>query len=157
MGTENGKNRLQQEERRLEVKLTEAELLKRGDDMAAAECEIEKLKEERKALNVSIQNAAGTRAELAHTIERGTEEQPVQCEWRPDYPKNVFRLVRLDTGAEVDTRAMTADERTVSLDFDDADAPPPRSPKPRARKAATAKKPAASPLRAAERHLSPVA
>jgi hypothetical protein len=158
MGKENGKSRLQQEERRLEVKLTEAELLRRGDDMAAAECEIEKLKEERKALNVSIQNAAGTRADLAHTIERGTEEQAVQCEWRPDYPKNVFRLVRLDTNAEVDTRAMTADERTVPMEFEDgADAPPPRSPKPRARKAAAAKKPGAPPLAAVPRHLSPVA
>jgi FtsZ-binding cell division protein ZapB len=144
MGT-NGSTRYQKEERRLEVKLTEVELIKRGDQMADAELEIESLKEKRKALNVAIQNAAGLRAELAHAIERGTEEQPVQCEWRPDYPKNVFRLIRLDTNEEVDTRAMTAEDRNAALPFgasgksDDEDPPPPRSPKPRTRKAAKAK------------------
>jgi vacuolar-type H+-ATPase subunit D/Vma8 len=148
MGTSNGNGAREREDRRLEVKLTQAELLERGDKMAAAEVEIETLKEQRKALNVSIQNAAGQRAELAHVIERGTEEQQVTCEWQPDYQKNVKRLVRLDTKALVDTKAMTAADREVPL-FDDGDSatPPPRSPKARAPRA----KKAAAPTTAAPR------
>ena len=154
--TTNGSNGARKfEERELPVKLTEKELLARGDSMAECELAIETLKIERLQLNKRIKAQIDERGKLGHIIDREAEDRLIKCEWQPDYAKNVFRLVRLDTNEEVDTRAMTATDRqgVLSLDddhlddfdaVDDIDTPPPRKPssrKPRAtRKAATGRK-----------------
>lgn len=138
------------EERELPVKLNEKELLARGDAMAECELAIETLKIERLQLNKRIKAQIDERGKLGHIIDREAEDRTVKCEWRPDYPKNVFRLVRLDTQEEVDTRAMTGSDRQGSLSVDDDslddidnDVPPPRRPSSRkpktTRKAAKAK------------------
>jgi hypothetical protein len=142
MGTSNGNGSTREvEQRLLPVKLTEPELLKRGDEMADAEVEIEKLKLDRKALNASIEIVVKRRAMLGHAIDRGSEDREVRCHWQEDFAKNVFRLVRQDTGDEVDTRPMTATDRMGSLPFDgarDKAAAHSRTPK-------TRKKPVAAP------------
>lgn len=121
------------EERELPVKLTLAELLKRADSMAAAELEIEQLQIERTTLTRKINDVKKTRAELAHTIERGSEDRKVRCAWHEDFPKNVFRLKREDTHEEVDTRPMTADDRTGNL-FAGSPTPPPPPRTPRGKR-----------------------
>jgi hypothetical protein len=134
------------EVRDLPVKLTDAELLERGDTMAATELLIETLGLERAQVTSKINAAKKERAKLAHTIDCGTEDREIRCEWHEDFSKNVFRLKRQDTGEEVDTRPMTALDRTSPLFPDgdgDDDEPPPRSPKPRAKKAALTKQQAA--------------
>jgi len=143
MAKTNGKTVRDTEVRPLPVKLTEPELVKRGDEMASCELKIEELKASRSAINGEISGEVKRRAELAHVIDSGVETREVRCEWQPDFAKNVFRLVRLDLGATIDTRAMSADDRVGDL-FDAADqtedmAPPPRSPKPKAAKATKAK------------------
>lgn len=125
MATKNGGGRPVTRERETEmrdlpVKLTDAELLARADQMSAAELEIERLSLERAQTTKSINDQKRTRAELAHTIDRGEEERPVKCAWHEDFPKNVFRLKREDTGEEIDTRPMTGLDRTGKLFDDDA-------------------------------------
>jgi hypothetical protein len=122
------------EDRELQVKLTERELLQRGDEMAEQDINIEKLKLERSEYTSKINALGKRRNELAHTIERGTEARKVRCEWVEDFAKNVLRLKRLDTGEEVDTRPMTATDRQEDIFGGDDDGgedavPPPRSAK----------------------------
>ena len=133
------------EDRFLPVKLTEVELLERAEEMAAAELGIEQLQSERLALTHQVNDAKKTRAKLAHTIDCGTEDRTVCCAWHEDFAKNVWRLKREDTGEEVDTRPMTALDRTGELPFgndgpDDEPPPPPRSPgrRPRGKKTVNA-------------------
>lgn len=130
------------EQRALACKLSEQELLKRGEEMAEAELAIEKLKLDRTDLNNQIKVAVKRRADLAHVIDTGEEERDVKCEWLKDFKQNCMRLVRTDTSGEVETRALTASERTGELFITDANgeplAPPPRKPgKKRGRPAAT--------------------
>lgn len=139
MGT-NGSGTKQVETRKLPVKLTKDELLKRGDELAATELAIEELKAERSIVTSKINEQTTQRALLAHTIDRGTEERDVKCTWVEDFPKNVYRLKRDDDGKEVDTRPMTAADRTGSLfaanggggDGGALGMPPPRQPRKKA-------------------------
>lgn len=134
MAKTNGKGR-ETEVRKLPVKLTEPELLKRGDEMAACELEIEKQKGVLGGVNSEIKKATKRRKELGHVIDSGTETRDVRCEWIEDFPKNVWRLVRQDTGDEVDSRPMSANDRVGKLPFEsrgDDMPPPPRSSKAKA-------------------------
>jgi hypothetical protein len=116
------------ETRDLACKLTDVEKKLRGEQMADAELEIEQWKLERASVGAKITKAATRRAELAHVIDKGEELRPVRCTWSADYAKNVWRMSRTDTKAEVDTRAMTASDRNVELGFDgDDDKPKPAS------------------------------
>jgi hypothetical protein len=105
----------EREQRELECTLSDAEFNARSDSMADCELTIERLKEQRKGLNGEIAAAATERARLAHVIERRIETRMVECAWMDDFPKNVKRLIRQDTGAEVDTRPMTGSDRQVGL------------------------------------------
>lgn len=126
MGKGNGHATREVEERTLAVRLTESELLERGEKMADAEIAIAAYKEKRAAIGRDITAESKRRAELADVIESGTEERVVRCEWAADFPKNVWRLMRQDTYVQVDTRPMTAADRQGSLGLD-ADAGHPRS------------------------------
>lgn len=106
-------------ERVLPVKLTEAELVERGQRMALAELKIETLKSERKLLNARIGEQVETRAALASVIDNGVEDRAVKCKWSADYTAKVWTLRRLDTSDEVDRRDMTADDLQTIMDIDD--------------------------------------
>lgn len=108
----------QYEKRQLQVQLTEAELLKRGESMSSAELRIEALKSERSDLSKLIGVEVKARAELAHTIERGSEERIVRCAWVEDWAANALNLVRQDTGETVDMRPMSALDRQGDLGFE---------------------------------------
>jgi hypothetical protein len=99
------------EQRSLPCKLTEPELLKRGEAMAECELQIEKLKLDRTDLNNQIKVGVKQRGDLAHVIDTGEEDRDVRCEWLKDFKQNAMRLVRLDTQGEVETRTLTASER----------------------------------------------
>lgn len=111
----------EREQRELDCVLTDAEFKARSDAMADAELAIEKLKETRKGVNGQIADAASERARLAHVIERKIEARMVECAWHDDYKQNVKRLIRQDTGAEVDTRPMTGADRQVALELPPVD------------------------------------
>lgn len=82
--------------RELQCELTEAELLERGDSMAACETAVEELKAERRRLNASIREQSDKRADLAKIIESKSETRDISCEWRPDYDAKRYELYRLD-------------------------------------------------------------
>jgi seryl-tRNA synthetase len=82
--------------RELECELTNAELLERGEAMAACETQVDELKAERRRLNASIREQSDRRADLAKIIEAKTETRDVSCEWRPDYDSKRYELFRLD-------------------------------------------------------------
>ena len=129
----NGAAALPDEVRDLSCKLMDTELQKRGKQMSDVELEVEQWKLERAGVSAKIRKGESRRAELAHVIEKGEETRPVRCAWSADYAKNVWRLHRTDTHAEVDTRAMTASDRNGELDFADTTKP---------KKASKTKKPA---------------
>lgn len=94
--------------RQLPCKLDDQELLDRGDDMANAELQIDKLKADRRATNKQILEQVDRRNKLAHTIESESEMRDVSCRWHPRESEKQWELVREDTGVVVETRAMTA-------------------------------------------------
>jgi hypothetical protein len=102
--------------RELACKLTADELLQRGDAMADCELVIDKLKDKRGKLSKKIGEKRKERFDLAEMIERGEETREVNCEWREDFAKNVKRLIRRDTGNEVEHVTMTAEERQLSME-----------------------------------------
>jgi hypothetical protein len=109
------------ETRELACELNQAELIARGDEMADAELRIEALKLERGGVTDQIKNEQILRRKLAGVIDSGKELREVRCVWVEDFPKNVFRLIRQDTGAEVDTRAMSAADRQEDMFEEDED------------------------------------
>lgn len=113
----NGQSRaMRDEKRQLPVELTESELLARGEAMSTAELRIEALKDERKDLSKLIAIEVKARADLAHTIERGTEERLVRCVWIENWSENAMKLVRQDTGEVVDVRPMSALDRQLEIE-----------------------------------------
>lgn len=126
---------IEKEKRLCAVQLTEAERVSRGDEMADCEVKIEQLKAEQSELARQVKTHAKRRNELGHSLDTGTEQRELLCAWEPDYPKNVFRLKRPDTGEEIDTRPMSAHDLNVDL-FPTSDTvlpPPPRVPGKRGR------------------------
>ena len=125
MGTTNGHgstpNKEVPVERSLECKLNEKELLERGDRMAEAELEIEALKLKRSEFTRAINTQGSKRAALAHAIDAGIETRLVTCKWIQDFEHNVWRLIRQDTGVEVENRTMTSGDRQEALNFESVD------------------------------------
>lgn len=107
--------------RELQCELNPTELLQRGDAMADAELEIEQLKLRRSELGDKLKAQRALRRKLAGVIDGGTERRDVRCVWIEDFSKNCYRLVRQDTGLEIDTRAMTAADRQEPMGFDGDD------------------------------------
>lgn len=103
------------EVRELSCTLTEAERIARGEAMADAELRIEQLKLERSGVSESIKHQREQRRKLAGVIDSGVEKRDVRCVWIEDFAHNCYHLIRQDTGEEVDTRAMTADDRQEAL------------------------------------------
>lgn len=99
----------------LPVKLTPAELLHYGDQMADCEMAIEKYKAERSRIGDAIRAEQGARLRLAKFIDDGTEPRRVLCRWIESISENCKRLIRQDTGEEVDVEALTAADRQMSL------------------------------------------
>jgi chromosome segregation ATPase len=104
------------ETRELPCELTDAELLQRGDAMAECEMAIDKLKDKRSKLSKKIGEKRKERFELAEVIESGEEPRDVQCKWIEDFTHNLKRLIRQDTGKEVEQATMSAAERQLSME-----------------------------------------
>ena len=107
----------EREQRQLLCKLTEPEMLARGDEMAECENTIAVLKDKRRGLNGKIADLAERRGKLAKVIDSGSEERAVDCVWIDDIKQNCKDLVRQDTGEKVDTRPLTAADLQTGLDL----------------------------------------
>lgn len=100
----------------LPVKLTEAELLKFGDQAADCEMRIAALKLERKTINGHISDQRDERKRVLTLIEDGSEARKVLCRWVESIAENCKRLIRQDTGDEVDLLPLTASDRQMDLE-----------------------------------------
>ena len=120
MAMKNGKPKFVQRE--LPVKLTDKEKLDKGVEMAEVEMEIADLVVKRQSLNAKILEAGKTRRQLGKEIDDGTALRMVRCRQEEDFPKNVWRYFREDTGEELPSETMSVEDRQQSLestDFDD--------------------------------------
>jgi hypothetical protein len=110
-------NVLDREQRKLKCKLTDDELRKRGDEMAEAELSIDERKETRRGINGEIAALRTKRNELAKVIDEREETRMVDCAWIADEVRPLEYLVRQDTGEQIETRTLDAQE---GLPFDEA-------------------------------------
>lgn len=101
--------------RELSCKLNDTEVRERGEEMAREKKEIERLEARRKSLNASIRAKADRITELAKAINERVEVREVLCEWRADYQNKRHDLIRTDTGAVLQQRAMTAADMQTRL------------------------------------------
>jgi hypothetical protein len=104
-----------EETRELPVKLTNGELLQRGESLAIAELTASRLGEARARITADIKAQSEQRARLAAVIEAGCEARPVRCVWRPDFELGHLELVRGDTGEVVEQAPLTAQDRQLPL------------------------------------------
>lgn len=104
----------------LECDLTDAELQDRGEQMAADERAVERLKLRRKALNADIRGKLDHMTVLAIAIDSRKESREVQCTWRPDYDRKQWDLTRDDTERVIRTRAMSKLDLQTKLPLDSA-------------------------------------
>lgn len=106
-------------ERDLEVSLTDAERLKRNEDLLEAMQARDDLKSQKSEatsqINASIKISEGRVKDLAIALRSGKEKRPVRCTERFLFETNTVEIVRADTGAVIEKRAMTPEERTPTL------------------------------------------
>jgi len=102
--------------RELSCALTGDELRQRGEELAAKEMAIDARKTKRGKLTKQINELAKEVFDLASIIDSGEEMREVSCEWREDFAQNLKRLIRIDTGDEVEQVTMTASERQLMIE-----------------------------------------
>jgi hypothetical protein len=91
--------------------LPDSEVAHKALEIRRLEKEVERIKADAR---LQIKPREGMIGQLQKEIDEG-EERPVVCLEERDYRTNLYRLTRLDTGAEVDTRALRAEERQREL------------------------------------------
>lgn len=111
--------------RLLPVALTHEELLDRARQLA--ECEERLREEEDRAAQVKadLKNREtailADRSRLAAVVRTRQEPRDIQCQVRENYVRNVRTVTRTDTGATVEERALTLEERQLELGKADDD------------------------------------
>lgn len=110
----------EREQRELKCVLTDDEHALRADAMARCELDIEVLEQQRKGLNGQMAELRTERARLAKVIDDREETRAVDCVWHEDIKTNSYRLVRQDTGEEVDVRPMQASDYQGALALEEA-------------------------------------
>jgi hypothetical protein len=106
-------------ERHLPVPLDDAEMRAKGKLAAKLDDECdelsEKLKTVGKGLRGDLKMKRGQIRGLHKDITAGTEDRPVLCYERKDFNAGLVRVVRTDTGEEVESRVMDGSERQEAL------------------------------------------
>lgn len=105
--------------RDLPVPLGDGELQAKGAKAAKLDDECDeltsKLKSVGKELRDDLKMKRGQIRALHKEISSGTEDRKVLCYEQKDYGKGLVRVVRTDTGVEVESRVMDAGERQEAL------------------------------------------
>lgn len=105
--------------RHLSVELTEDEIDDKGRELARLLVLHERAeaaeKDRAKAAKDAIKLQAIEIAKLQHVVHNGAEVRPVEVVTRYDYVHSVARVIRVDTGETVETRAMTAAEKQEEM------------------------------------------
>lgn len=107
----------------LPVKLTEDELLYRGDELAKLTSDIESLEDEAKGVAAGYKEQIKTKkadaSRLALVIQIKSENRDVEVSERPDYTRKRIDMVRLDTGAVYNSRPMSITDQQEAMFGDD--------------------------------------
>ncbi len=111
-------------EKELECRLTDAELLDLGKQLARANTNLEeqeeKKKEVTKQLAADVESARNAAISLSRRLNSGTEYRRVRCQIVRDLETCTVRAIRLDTHEVVSERTMTDEERQLKLDWEEA-------------------------------------
>lgn len=103
----------------LPCKLTEVEKVTRGRELASTMEEKDqlqlKIEESKSEFKTKVQGLDLKIEELKRIVLDGTERREVECFYHKDFENNSVLTVRTDTGEEVDSRRMTAEERQEML------------------------------------------
>lgn len=135
MSTEKNRKVIGKETQKLRVDLTEAEIKRANEDLIGCLSDI--AAHERESTEVKAQLARkqkgfeAKRGNLHQLIVAGYEYRDVEVERIADYDAGLIRLVRVDTGAEVDVERMAEGVRQQELDLREkrnADAARPTNP-----------------------------
>ena len=106
----------------LECILTEAETRTYSGELARltqSQAELEDRKKEVTAdYKAKIDACISQSRVIARKVSTGKEMRDVECKWDFDYLHNVKHLIRLDTFAVEDSKAITEDERQRHFDFE---------------------------------------
>lgn len=107
------------ETRKLRCHLSEDEVANRADQLAAAVLELELEKENqaeaKAAMRDKLKAMQKAREALARAVSERAEERDVEVDKVYRHARLQVDYVRVDTGAVVETRAMTDDERQMRL------------------------------------------
>lgn len=100
-------------------KLTTTETVERGQELARQEEKYQRIDTEKKSVakrfTGELEEAGMEIARLAGIITAGKEPRQIECEIVADPVRLVIAYVRTDTGEEVESRPMTAEERQRGL------------------------------------------
>ena len=112
---------IQNEIRRLPVKLTENELLIKGQELADLERQLSEVEDEKREVSKEfsgrIEGMKNRISETANTINSKQEIRDVEVAVSMDYKSLTVRVVRTDTGEIVSERLMSDKERQSTLKF----------------------------------------
>lgn len=101
--------------RALRVTLTPEEIQSKAGELADLMVEYSETESKRKADAASYSarlKSLDTQAQdIAQVIKAGEEERQVECEERRNFETSQIQIIRLDTGALVSERTMTAEEK----------------------------------------------
>lgn len=107
----------------LDCRLSDAEMLELGKQLARANTELEEAEEKKrevtKQLAADVESARNNAVSLSRRLNRGAEFREVNCEVIRDLETCTVRTVRLDTYEVVSERAMTDEERQLKLDWEE--------------------------------------
>lgn len=106
--------------RDLPVKLTPDEIERKSDLLVAAEIEMAGIQDKKAAevakWNGELKDVRKNIKALVAELDAKTELRSVKCVTRKDFAKNVAKIVRLDSGAVIEERALDAEERQEALE-----------------------------------------
>ena len=106
----NGHSKPRTLQRDLPCKLSDAELIKIGKQLATLQKEIDGYRDKQRELAAKIRPLAKMVSAHVTSIDNGTELRLVKCEVHEGPGVNI-RIVRTDTGETIENRAMTESER----------------------------------------------
>lgn len=105
--------------RQLPCDLTEDEKVKKGHKAGQLKKKIQKVRLEMKAATAvhkeTLKDFQANLDTILDELETGQEERNVECYEKKDYNRKKAVVVRIDTGAEIETRTLSAEEFQVDL------------------------------------------
>lgn len=105
--------------RSLRVELSEEELGRKAQALAAELHALDELRERHKAERAAMKEAEGLQADavkiLGVDVRTRSELRDVECEWIADFPRGLVELVRLDTDEVVAERPIEPRDRQLAI------------------------------------------